>query len=325
MIRIRSATTFFTIATGLLLGLGSGVARAADTTVQIPLTALLDARSVTTVTAGKLVVWTLPTDGGGLQNAFATHAVATMQNLPAEATNTLPDDGHFPANDRHPDVVLNFSNDADAASPQTHLVLPSAMFSFPVPPATYSKLFLFFNGAANGTTIKVTFTYSDGMDVQNATIPDYYADVDPTDPVIFDLATNLAKWSKTTQVAEANHHNITGAELHPAAGKTLSSVTVERGGERLPRVLGRDGRRHESSRGRRRRSGWRRSRRCFGERRSAGNWRRLRSGWGFGRARGLGRPAVRAARSARLAPEPAPERAERSARGRLVRRASLAL
>jgi hypothetical protein len=218
-----------TIATGLLVGLGSGTARAADTTVQIPLTALLDARSVTTLTAGKLVVWTLPTDGGGLQNAFATHAVATAQNLPAEATNTLPDDGHFPANTRHPDVVLNFSNDADAASPQTHLVMPSAMFSFPVPAATYSKLFLFFNGAANGTTIKVTFTYSDGMDAQNATIPDYYADVDPADPVIFDLATNLAKWSKTTQVAEANHHNITGAELHPTAGKTLTSVTVERG------------------------------------------------------------------------------------------------
>jgi hypothetical protein len=143
--------------------------------------------------------------------------------------NTLPDDGLFPANTRHPDVVLHFSNDADAAAPQTHLVMPSAMFNFAVPAATYSKLFLFFNGAAGGTTIKVTFTYSDGTDTQNASIPDYYADVDPADPVIFDLATNQAKWSKTTQIAEANHHNISGAELHPAAGKTLTSVTVERG------------------------------------------------------------------------------------------------
>ncbi|HEX3850110.1 MAG TPA: hypothetical protein VHW01_04040 [Polyangiaceae bacterium] len=229
MIRTRSASTFLTIATSLLVGLASSPACAADTTVQIPLTALLDARSVTTLTAGKLVVWTLPTDGGGLQNAFATHAVATAQNLPAEVTNTLPDDGLFPANTRHPDVVLHFSNDADAAAPQTHLVMPSAMFNFAVPAATYSKLFLFFNGAAGGTTIKVTFTYSDGTDTQNATIPDYYADVDPADPVIFDLATNQAKWSKTTQIAEANHHNISGAELHPTAGKTLTSVMVERG------------------------------------------------------------------------------------------------
>jgi hypothetical protein len=144
-------------------------------------------------------------------------------------THALPDDGHVPANTRHPDVVLHFSNDADAASPQTHLVAIGGSFNFMVPAATYSKLFLFFNGAAGGTTVKATFTYSDGSDTQSATIPDYYADVSPTDPVIFDLATNLAKWDKNTKIAEANHHNITGAELHPTAGKTLTSVQVERG------------------------------------------------------------------------------------------------
>jgi hypothetical protein len=227
MIRTRGCSLVLTIATGLLVGLSAGAARAADTVVQVPLPGLLDARSVTTLTAGKLVTWTLPTDGGGLQNAFATAAVAMAQNAPV--ANALPDDGHFVADARHPDVVLHFSNDADAASPQTHLVMPSASFNFAMPPATYSKLFLFFNGAANGTTIKVTFTYTDGMDTQNATIPDYYADVSPTDPVIFDLATNLAKWDKSTKIAEANHHNITGAELHPTAGKTLTQVQVERG------------------------------------------------------------------------------------------------
>jgi hypothetical protein len=227
MIRTGGASMFMTIATGLLVGLSAHLVRAADTVVQVPLPGLLNARSVTTLTAGKLVTWTLPTDGGGLQNAFATAAVAMAQNAPV--ANALPDDGHFAADARHPDVVLHFSNDADAASPQTHLVMPSASFNFAMPPATYSKLFLFFNGAANGTTIKVTFTYTDGMDTQNATIPDYYADVSPTDPVIFDLATNLAKWDKNTKIAEANHHNITGAELHPTAGKTLTQVQVERG------------------------------------------------------------------------------------------------
>jgi MYXO-CTERM domain-containing protein len=227
MIRNAHATFFLTIAVGVLAGFGTRVARADDTVIQIPLPGLLDARSVTTLTAGKLVTWTLPTDGGGLQNAFATVAVATAQNAPV--ANALPDDGHFAANARHPDVVLHFSNAADAASPQTHLVAVGGSFEFMVPAATYSKLFLFFNGAAGGTTVKATFTYTDGTDSQSATIPDYYADIMASDPVIFNLATNLAKWDKTTKIAEANHHNITGAELHPAASKTLTSVQVERG------------------------------------------------------------------------------------------------
>jgi hypothetical protein len=227
MTRTPSASAFFTIATTLLVGLGTSAARAADTVVQMPLPGLLDGRSVTTLSAGKLVPWTLPTDGGGLQNAFATVAVAMAQGAPV--ANALPDDGHFPANTRHPDVLLHFSNDADAAAPQTHLVAVGGSFSFMVPPATYSKLFLFFNGAAGGTTVTATFTYSDGSDIQGATIPDYYADISATDAVIFNLASNLAKWDKTSKIAEANHHNITGAELHPAAGKTLTSVKVERG------------------------------------------------------------------------------------------------
>src|SRR5262245_59125577 len=97
---------------------------AAETVVQVPLPGLLDARSVTTLTNDQLVVFTLPTDGGGLQNAFATAAVAMRQGKPVQ--NALPDDGKFPATARHPEVVLNFSNAADPTSPQTHLVAPSA-------------------------------------------------------------------------------------------------------------------------------------------------------------------------------------------------------
>ena len=133
------------------------------------LPALLDARSVTTLTNGQLVVFTLPTDGGNLQNAFATKAVAQLKGKPI--ANALPDDGKFPANDRHPEVVLHFSNDADATSAQTHLMLPSAKINFAVPAATYSKFYLFFNGAAGGTTIKITLTYTDGTSMSNAVIP----------------------------------------------------------------------------------------------------------------------------------------------------------
>jgi hypothetical protein len=223
--RIPFATSLLTLATSLWVGFGTSTARA-DTVVQIPLPGLLDGRSVTTLTGGKLVVWTLPTDGGGLQNAFMTAAGATLQGAPP--ANALPDDGRFPADARHPEVVLHFSNDADPAAPQTHLVSATTSFSFAVPAATYSKLFLFFNGAAGGTLVTVTLTYADGMEMQTATIPDYYADVPATDLVIFNLATNLAKWDKNSKIAEANHHNITGAEFHPMAAKTLTNVQVER-------------------------------------------------------------------------------------------------
>jgi hypothetical protein len=201
----------------------------ADTVVQVPLPDLLDGRSVTTLTGGQLVRWTLPTDGGGLQNAFATAAVAAHQGAPIE--NALPDDGVFPANARHPEVVLHFSNDADATVPQAHLVEPLGSFSFAVPAATYSKFFLFFNGAAGGTTLTITLSYTDTTGTETATVPDYYADVSPTDPVIFNLASNLAKWDANNQINEANHHNITGVELNPMPDKILTGIQVDRAAE----------------------------------------------------------------------------------------------
>ena len=224
----RASATLSMLVVSSVLGLHAGAARAADTVVQVPLTGLLDARSVTTVDNGQLVVWTLPTDGGGLQNAFITVAGAKLKGAPDG--HALPDDGHFLANARHPEVVLAFSNTAAATAPQTHLVPVSGVFTFAVPSATYSKLFLFFNGAAGGTTLTCTLTYSDTTsEVQNATVPDYYADISASDPVIFNLATDLAKWDKTSKVNEAGHHNITGVELHPMAAKTLTGVKVERG------------------------------------------------------------------------------------------------
>jgi hypothetical protein len=221
MSRIPSSA-FVSFAATFLLGLCARSAYA-DTTVQVPLTGVLDARSVTTLTGGNLVVFTLPTDGGNLQNGFATKAVAMKQGTPPE--NALPDDGHFPADARHPEVVLSFSNTADAAAPQTHLIKPAANISFPMPMATYSKVFLFFNGAAGGTTITITLTYADAMDVKMAKIPDYYND--PTDPTVFNLAPNLAKFDTMTKINEKDHHNIEGVEIQALAGKMLSSIKVE--------------------------------------------------------------------------------------------------
>jgi len=106
------------------------------------------------------------------------------------------------------------------------LIKTGDMLTFPVPTATYSKLFLFFNGAAGGTNITVTLTYADGMEMQPAFIPDYYDGVKTTNAVTFDLVADLAKWDKNTVINEGGHHTITGAEFHPMAGKMLTGVTV---------------------------------------------------------------------------------------------------
>jgi hypothetical protein len=227
-----SSPKFSTLALALLVALRAGTAHA-DTVVQIPLPGVIDTRSVFTLTNGAIVPFTLAIDGGngdigtGAQNGFATKAVAMMKS-PGNVANSLPDDGHFPADANHPEVVLNFSNAAEATSPQNHLVKPTGgTFTFPVPNATYSKLFVFFHGANGGSKVTLTLTYADATtDVTTAMIPDFFSD--PSDPKVFVLAGGLAKWTKTTTIAEANHHNLFGITVTPMA-KTLTTVKVERG------------------------------------------------------------------------------------------------
>ena len=219
--------TSLVVCATLSLALGSlGVAHAQQT-VQIPVDALLTARSVTTLTGGQLVTWTKGIDGGGNGNGYLTKGASTFHGDPANLI-ALPDDGTFAANDRHPQVVLHFSNAAASTSQQTHPVNGMGDFTFAVPSATYSKLFLFVTSAEGSSALKVTLSYGAESEVVNITVPDYFNGVSATDPVVFNLATNMAKWSNQNTVSEKDHHNLTGLELHPMAAKMLSSVKVEK-------------------------------------------------------------------------------------------------
>ena len=215
-----------------LLAAGAAAAHA-DTTVQVPMGALLDKRSVIVLQGQTIVPFTLTIDGGGgdigtgdLQNGFATKAVAMLKNA-AEVANCVPDDGHFPEDANHPDVVLNFSNAAAATAGQVHMIPPmGGTFSFPVPAATYSKFFVFLHSADNGAMVKITLTFSDATtQVVTAMVPDFYNA--PIDAAVFVLAPNLAKWGMATTLTEANHHNIFGVSLTPTAGKTLTTVQID--------------------------------------------------------------------------------------------------
>ena len=210
---------------GCTLGLARA-AHAADQVVQIPIDALLNARPVTTLTGGALVTWTKGIDGGGTGNGYETAAASAFHK--DAKVNALPDDGKFAANDRHPEVVLHFSNDAPATAPQAHSVNGAGDFTFAPPVATYSKLFLFLTSAEGASSLKVTLSYGATSEVVNITLPDYFDDVKTTDAVVFYLASNMAKWSNQNNIAEMAHHNLDGIEIHPMAGQMLTSVKVEK-------------------------------------------------------------------------------------------------
>ena len=209
----------------LTLGV-TGVAKA-DQVIQVAVEALLNARAVTTLTGGQLVPWTVGVDGGGLADGYMTAAASRFHNDPA-TLKALPDDGKFPADARHPEVVLHFSNDAPVTSQQTHYVRGAGNFSFAVPPATYSEMFLFVTSAEGSSTLHVSMTYADTTEAVDITVPDYFTSPPANDPVVFNLASDLPKWTQQNVVAEMNHHNLTGLELRPVASKVLNTIQVDK-------------------------------------------------------------------------------------------------
>lgn len=216
------------IAWAVVMGSAAGAARGAET-VQIPVDAVLNTRSVTTLTGGVLVTWVMGVDGGGTADGYLTAAASRFQNDPP-AIKALPDDGRFPATDRHPEIVLHFSNDAAPASAQTRFVKGAGTFSFTTPAAPYEKLFLILTSSEGASMLTLTLTYADGTtDVVNQQLPDYYNPIAATDPVLFNLALDLAKWNKQNKIAETNHHFIDGVEVHPAPAKVLTGVSVAKG------------------------------------------------------------------------------------------------
>jgi hypothetical protein len=197
----------------------------ADQTVQIPVDALLDGRPVSTLTDGAVVRWTTGVDQN---DGFITTAAAAklMQSGPA-----LPDDGTFAADDTHPELVLHFSNTAAASSQQAHIVPAAGTFSFDVPHATYSKLFLAITSSSGDSALSVTLNYADGSPtVVNFTLPDWGTGKPlPTDPpIFFNLISGLHKWDAQDNSVDTPSHALTGVVLTPVATQMLSSVQVSK-------------------------------------------------------------------------------------------------
>lgn len=203
----------------------------AQEVVQVDVKSLLNARSVTTFTDGKIVPWVMGIDGDGTADGYMTEAAAAALHDPR--AKALPNDGVFPAHGGLPTVVLNYSN-ADGKSPQTHYLIGTGRFKFPVPPAHYSRLFLFLTlgeGAyklEGPPNLRVTLHYTDGTASHDYQLLDYAAQYPPDHPDFLALISDRDKWHNDETVAERGNHNIHALDVHPDAGKILRSVKVEK-------------------------------------------------------------------------------------------------
>ncbi len=197
--------------------------------IQVDVSKLLNARVVTTCRDGKVVAMR---DGIDVSAGLITKAAAIA--LGSKDEHTLPDDGIFPANGEHPEVILHYSN-SDDKSNQVHRSDKQAKedeYSFEVPPGKYARMFLFFVSAASGpAALHIQLAYADGSsDSRDEVVPDWYKNLDSGDKDRIYLAYNLSKWSKDNKMLEKDHHNIFGIDIHPSPSRALTKLTVHKKG-----------------------------------------------------------------------------------------------
>ena len=165
--------------------------------MQLPVDALLNARTVSTLTGGVVVPWTVgvDTDDGFMTMAAATHL--------GEAGPALPDDARFPADAHHPDIVLHFSNAAAADAPQARVVTGAATFQATLAPGAYATVFLILTSSYGDSPLTVTFTYADASTTTSSfTLPDWGTGnpLPTTPPIFFNPSPSAAEKTKLRAV-----------------------------------------------------------------------------------------------------------------------------
>jgi hypothetical protein len=214
-------------------------AAAADTVVQVDVSSVIDGRTVSTVANGVVTPWTVGqgVDGDGNADGFVTTAVEAILQTQGKTEGgkvglALPDDGMFAATTRLPAIQLHFSNAAPITSPQTHQLhqaMGAQTMMFPVPQATYRKMFLLITTSEGSAKLTVTLTYADATAPQVImyTLPDYgIGGAAANDPVYFNLIMGMHKWGTSDNEGDSATHGITGIEIDPTATGMLKSITI---------------------------------------------------------------------------------------------------
>jgi hypothetical protein len=216
----------------ILVALSMASAAGADTTVQIPIDSLLNARPVSTVTNGVVVPWSpgQGIDGNGGGNGFVTQSVATKVGYTGPA---LPDDGIFAAAKGLPEFDLYFSDSNPSTSFQAHNAHANVVgtIQFAVPEATYSSIYLVLTDSENADMLTVTMTYADSTTsmVGPFTMPDYDQGLpaNTKDVSYFSLFSGQ-KWSSTDGPNDNMGHSITGVILAPTPTKPLTGIVINK-------------------------------------------------------------------------------------------------
>lgn len=209
----------------LLLSFASAAVQKKVKVIQINLYKQMNARSVTTLADGKLITWTKGIDGNGEADGYLTRSAAIFKG--DKDTKALPDNPLIPANDKHPEVLLHYTNN-DGTSNQTVAVTHAGSFSFDVPANHYSSMFLAFTSSEGASQIKVQLHYADGVESKSFEVPDYYMDIPENNPDFCYLVHDLAKWGKQNNMTEKDHHNIDLLNIHPDPNRKLIRIQIEK-------------------------------------------------------------------------------------------------
>jgi len=200
----------------------SPATRAHSATVQVNLEKLLNARVIITQRQGQLQLMDHTLDHG--YSILITKTAADVSK--AGRLNALQDSGLFPANDRHPEVRLNYA-DGDGGPQVCRMSAQTETIAIPVQQARYHQMQAFFISANGPTPISVTLRYADGsMRKQSTKVPDFYFLPTAADPGWFVLVDDFGKVDKQGKMTETDHHYIHGLDLNPDAGKVLLQVEL---------------------------------------------------------------------------------------------------
>ena len=216
---------FLFISGFVVMSFSSSEVQKKEKIIQVNLDKILNARPVTTLTQGKPVTWTKGIDGNGEADGYLTRAAAVYMGNPDP--KALPDNPLIPANEKHPGILLHYSN-SDGTSNQAVAVKGSGNFSFEILTGHYSSMFLAFTSSEGATKVKVSFTYMDGTETKSFEIPDYYIDLPENSPDVCYLVHDLAKWGKMNNMTEKDHHNIDLLDVHPDPERSLVNIKVEK-------------------------------------------------------------------------------------------------
>lgn len=193
--------------------------------LQFDISKLLNARPVTTFTTGRLVGWSKGIDGNGDGDGYLTRAAALFNK--DDTAHALPDDADFPANGSHPEIKLHYDN-ADSLHNQARFVSGEGEFSIDIPRKHYSAIYLGLMSSEGPSALEFELIYTNGTEVKQHLLPDYYDNILAKDPDVGYVATDLAKWNKKNIMAEKDHHNIHLLKISIDPHRKLKGIVVRK-------------------------------------------------------------------------------------------------